>query len=577
MDWKKYFDNGKELIVSSSSKDSTPNANIVVSHGFHGDGLLIADCQMKTTIKNLIENPIVCVVGGGYLRLMGSVEIFSSGEYVDIIKARDESIASGEYSIHHAILINIDSVYDLDKSQMVFQARKGRLQVDEFPLDTQSGSETGTERKDTTPVESVALDNVSDISERLTRIKRILVPDSFIEDPPKAGEPPQILCKSESVGPWGSFYPMTRCANAMAGLCSVCGYTTLRRDIPPEEVVKSVRDQFESLMKNFEDYVINNNNGKIYAPGIINPVGFTFSPTGSYFAEAELPSNLRVYILRRFVEEMEKYPDLNLVLTIEAHARDVVGKIKSGYFDSDVGRDEIDLLRKLKANVILGFESSNDLVRNGLYNKGLNISDFERSVEELHKHGLEVGAFVFCGLPPMTDIEAKNDALSTTNYLSERGVYPVLMFGNIQTNTITDLLFEDGKYKMLEPFTVADTIAGMLAILQNGENKNWLVPDPVIGPPEPESHIFNRGITETDTNQKIHKMLRDLRNSRDVKTYLSQLKALHQKDEYNKYKKELLRQEEEVAGRSLLGRIDQMIAYIESPGVIKAYKKRKSN
>lgn len=79
---------------------------------------------MKTTIKNLIENPKVCVVGGGYLRLMGSVGVFSSGEYVDIIKSRDESIASGEYPIGHAILINIESVYDLDKSQMVFQAKQ---------------------------------------------------------------------------------------------------------------------------------------------------------------------------------------------------------------------------------------------------------------------------------------------------------------------------------------------------------------------------------------------------------------------------------------------------------------------
>ena len=53
MNWKENFKEGKELILATSSKDNLPNANIVISLGFIGDKLLIADCQMKTTIQNL--------------------------------------------------------------------------------------------------------------------------------------------------------------------------------------------------------------------------------------------------------------------------------------------------------------------------------------------------------------------------------------------------------------------------------------------------------------------------------------------------------------------------------------------
>lgn len=38
---------------------------------------------MRTTIKNLKENPNICVIGG-YIRLKGTAEIFSSGKYFDL-------------------------------------------------------------------------------------------------------------------------------------------------------------------------------------------------------------------------------------------------------------------------------------------------------------------------------------------------------------------------------------------------------------------------------------------------------------------------------------------------------------
>ncbi|MBW2995262.1 pyridoxamine 5'-phosphate oxidase family protein, partial [Candidatus Woesearchaeota archaeon] len=98
--------------LATCSKDK-PNANIVISLGFIDDKLLIADCQMKNTIRNLKENNKICAVAG-YFRLNGSVEIYSSGKYFDLCAKKSEG-----YEVKNAILINIEGVFDLNKGEKV--------------------------------------------------------------------------------------------------------------------------------------------------------------------------------------------------------------------------------------------------------------------------------------------------------------------------------------------------------------------------------------------------------------------------------------------------------------------------
>lgn len=113
MDWKNSFKEGKELILATSSKNSLPNANIVISLGFVDDKLLVANCQMSNTINNLKENPNICVICG-YFRIKGKVEIFYSGKYFDICVQKSKG-----YSVKNAILISVDEVIDLDKIKVV--------------------------------------------------------------------------------------------------------------------------------------------------------------------------------------------------------------------------------------------------------------------------------------------------------------------------------------------------------------------------------------------------------------------------------------------------------------------------
>ena len=111
--WKNNFKEGKELVLATSSKDGIPRANIAISCGFIDDKLLVADCQMVATIKNLKENPKICIVGG-HFRLEGNVEIFSSGKYFEACVRKTK-----EYNVRNAIVIEVKEVFNLNKVSIV--------------------------------------------------------------------------------------------------------------------------------------------------------------------------------------------------------------------------------------------------------------------------------------------------------------------------------------------------------------------------------------------------------------------------------------------------------------------------
>lgn len=113
MNWKNSFKDGKELILATSSPKNMPHANIVISLGFVDDKLLVANCQMSSTIKHLQKNKNICVVGG-YFRIKGKVDIFSSGKYFDYAVKKSKG-----HCVKNAILVTISEVFDLDKVKKV--------------------------------------------------------------------------------------------------------------------------------------------------------------------------------------------------------------------------------------------------------------------------------------------------------------------------------------------------------------------------------------------------------------------------------------------------------------------------
>ena len=118
MAWKDALKEGQELVLATSSKDSKPNANIVISNGLVDDKLLVADCMMTTTFKNIQETRRVCIVAKykkEYYKVKGKATIYSSGKYFDLAVSK----TTPEYPVKHAITIDIEEVFDLDKAKKI--------------------------------------------------------------------------------------------------------------------------------------------------------------------------------------------------------------------------------------------------------------------------------------------------------------------------------------------------------------------------------------------------------------------------------------------------------------------------
>lgn len=117
MAWKDALQQEQELVLVTSSKNGNPNAIIVISKGFVDGKLLINDCQMEATTKNIKENNKVCVVAKRekeYYRIKGNAEVYSSGKYLEISKERE-----GGHEVRNSIVIDIEEVFDLDKVKKI--------------------------------------------------------------------------------------------------------------------------------------------------------------------------------------------------------------------------------------------------------------------------------------------------------------------------------------------------------------------------------------------------------------------------------------------------------------------------
>lgn len=118
MAWKNVLEERKEIILATSSKDSQPNAIVVMSLGLIDGKLLIANCLMKSTLENMRSNPNVCIIGTGekeYYRLKGLASEFFTGNFFDTAVKK----SSPTPPVKSAIVIDIREVFDLDKGEKI--------------------------------------------------------------------------------------------------------------------------------------------------------------------------------------------------------------------------------------------------------------------------------------------------------------------------------------------------------------------------------------------------------------------------------------------------------------------------
>lgn len=115
MDWKKYFKKDKEIVLVTATAKGVPNASIVISVGLFDKRVVIANCHLCTTIKNIKENDNVCLVGG-YFRIKGKAKTYSSGKYFNLCVKENKGYP---VSVSSALVISIGEVFNLDKVKPV--------------------------------------------------------------------------------------------------------------------------------------------------------------------------------------------------------------------------------------------------------------------------------------------------------------------------------------------------------------------------------------------------------------------------------------------------------------------------
>lgn len=335
---------------------------------------------------------------------------------------------------------------------------------------------------------------------------------------------------TESIGSWPEFiFRGTFCKRTFNGYCSPCFYSQFPvcKKASGKVYENMIRSQYDSVIDNFEEVVIKRQYGKS-EDGIVK---FVLTPTGSYFDEKEFPQKLRIEMLHKIDQVADEY-GVKVFLHIECHCKDW-NELDKRTNDS---KEEILLLRKLNTKLLFGFESANEYVRNVLYNKNLSMSEFISSYNSVLTEKLKAGVFIFAGLFSMNDALTIKDTYASIDFAVKLGVTPVLMFQNIQQQTITDLLYRSKNISLIEPFTVMEIILNLIECVGSSSDLDWLIADPKGGPPVPEFNIFDCAkVTSKINSDRIYEMVCELRLSRNTKVFVERALELKSTDNYKNY------------------------------------------
>ena len=118
----------------------------------------------------------------------------------------------------------------------------------------------------------------------------------------------------------------------------------------------------------------------------------------------------------------------------------------------------------------VGFQSSNDFVREVAINTTCTKNNFEKVVKLFNDNNYLIIPFVMIKPTFMLEDEAINDTLATLHYLSELGIkQATLCPTRVAPNTVLELLYNDGMYQ--PPW-----IWSVIEILKHWSDYNGLIP-----------------------------------------------------------------------------------------------------
>lgn len=365
---------------------------------------------------------------------------------------------------------------------------------------------------------------------------------------------------TESIGPFVEYNLRGgHCKRSRVGLCTPCFYSKFPEIIGITDYTEYLIEQIDKLIDNWNITVLKRQNGKIYYEHNKlkyknnKPVALCITPVGSFFDNSEFSTVARRHLLNRLVEKSDESLS-DIILYVETHVIDFINWCKNKTLE------ELELLQRLHLRIVFGFESSNDFIRNVLYEKNIVLKEFETAVSYANGYGFKPYAFVFAGLYPMTHGEIITDVTETFLYLKKMGVVPVLMFANTQEYTINDLLVKYKYADFINPITVLEVIKIMLEIFGRENSKGydaWLIADPVGGPPTPVKHIFSDSSVKCCAD-KIYKLIKVLRKEHTYSMFIEEYNSIMKCTEHQEILDKLLT----IPQNTLIERTRNMVSFV---------------
>lgn len=155
---------------------------------------------------------------------------------------------------------------------------------------------------------------------------------------------------------------------------------------------------------------------------------------GSFLNEKEISKELRQYIFKKISE----IADIK-TLIIESRASHVTDEVL----------DEIEsFLPNTVVEIGIGLESSNDIVRNVILNKGTDLEEYEKVSCKFKNRKTKFLTYVLIKAPFLTEKEAIDDAIKTIEFAHKIGVDVISLEPvSVQDQTFVDHLSRLGYYR----------------------------------------------------------------------------------------------------------------------------------
>lgn len=208
------------------------------------------------------------------------------------------------------------------------------------------------------------------------------------------------------------------------GRCRMCGLST-RAEAVTEDAVKSELEEIAKL------------------PQLRSAASIFVSPY-SFFSDAEMPPELR----KKAYGIIDSLPNLEYAVFMT----------RADYVSEEKLLELRNHLKKQKVIVWMGAETSNSVISRYCIDKGYCWEDVEKASELMKRHGIKTGVWVLLKPPFVSEREGIGDAVQTIRKGLNNGYYIRLMPAEVMEFTITQLLFEIGKYRPAKLWSVIEVL-----------------------------------------------------------------------------------------------------------------------